>query len=236
MSDDRTEIPFSFARNAGDFEEHIHQSIRGYADLRNDCLNFSKYFVENDTTVLDLGCSTGRFLRDLWEHNSERAPAARYVGIDIEPAFEGYWENHRAPNLAFHTGDIRTFTGYDRLSFVTSIFSLQFIPERDRLEVMRSVFRRMVDGGALIVAEKTLARSGKIQDMLTFMYYDFKRKHFSEAEILSKEQSLRDKMKLWSEAQTVALLEEIGFPAQNIQVFWRNHLFVGILAIKGVAF
>lgn len=234
MAGDKHEIEFSFASHADDFERHIHQSIRGYGDLRGDCLRFSQYFVEDGTTVLDVGCSTGKFLSDVRAYNQARAPAAAYLGLEIEDAFQQHWPHFRAPNLDFALTDVRQFQGYERLSFVTSLFSLQFIPERDRLEILKQIYQGLVEGGALVLAEKTLARSSKIQDMLTFVYYDFKRGHFSEAEILSKEVSLRDKMKLWSEAQIVGSLVKVGFSPENIQVFWRNHLFVGIVAIKGV--
>ena len=45
------------------FDEHINKSIRGYQDLWDDILKFSKYFVEDGTTVIDIGCSTGRLLK-----------------------------------------------------------------------------------------------------------------------------------------------------------------------------
>src|SRR5262245_50638703 len=121
---DKSEMAFSFASQAKTFEEHILKSIRGYDNLRNDCIALSKYFVENDTSVRDLGCSTRKFLSELLAHNNDRAPRVRYIGIDIEPAFENYWQGFKASNLAFHTCDIRSFKDYERLSFVTSLFSL----------------------------------------------------------------------------------------------------------------
>lgn len=225
---------FSFANFADDFESHIHNSIRGYDDLRKDCLSFSRYFIEDHTTVLDLGCSTGKLLSEVRDKNQTRAPHASYRGIEIETAFQRHWKKLHALNLKFELSDVRSCEDFEQLSFVTSLFSLQFIPERDRLSVMERIFRGLIDGGALVLAEKTLAKSSKIQDMLTFMYYDFKRRHFSEADILRKEESLRDKMKLWNEAQIINILVSVGFLPENIQVFWRSHLFVGIIAVKGI--
>lgn len=225
-------LPFSFATYADDFERHIEQSIRGYGNLRTDCLTFSQYFVEDDTLVLDIGCSTGRFLRQVRDTNQQRVPSARYIGIDIERAFRKQWTRNSANNLKFVVADARRYDGYRDLSFVTSLFAMQFMPERCRTDLLQRVFDRMIAGGALVIAEKVHANSAKIQDMLTFMYYDFKRESFSENAILAKERALRDKMKLWSEEQIVRTLEAVGFRPSHIQVFWRNHLFLGILAIK----
>jgi tRNA (cmo5U34)-methyltransferase len=231
----KSAIPFSFANYAESFDDHIGKSIRGYADLRNDCVLLSEYFIENDTNVLDIGCSTGKFLREIRDFNQQRSPHATYLGVDIEPMFHGQWAAHKAANIAYQAGDLRSFEGYENLSFVTSLFSLQFIPEKDRRSVMQEIFDNLVPGGAFVMAEKTLGKSSKIQDMLTFMYYDYKRQSFSEQEILEKERSLRNKLKLWSEAQIVASLEKAGFHSDHIQVFWRNHLFAGFLAIKQAA-
>jgi hypothetical protein len=46
---------FSFANYTDEFDTHISQSIRGYADLRDDAVGISKYFVEANTQVLDIG-------------------------------------------------------------------------------------------------------------------------------------------------------------------------------------
>jgi tRNA (cmo5U34)-methyltransferase len=115
---------------------------------------------------------------------------------------------------------------------VISLFTLQFLPECDRLRLMKRIYSKLVDGGALILAEKVLAKNAKIQDMLAFTYYDFKQKTFSAEEILVKEKSIRDQMHLWSEFKIFEMLRSAGFKSVNTQLFWRNHLFIGILAMK----
>ena len=62
---------FSFATEEGDFDQHIRQSIRGYDDLHNDVVKLSEYFVDEGTTVLDIGCSTGTLLKDIKEYISQ---------------------------------------------------------------------------------------------------------------------------------------------------------------------
>ena len=227
-------IPFSFSNYADNFDDHIERSIRGFANLRKDCILLSEYFIENNTNVLDIGCSTGKFLQTMHDYNRDKYPDACYLGIDIEPEFSKQWVSRPNQNIRYQLGDVRSFDGYENLSFVTSLFTLQFIPEKDRRSVLQDIFNNLVLGGAFVMAEKTLGKSSKIQDMLTFMYYDYKRESFSEIEILEKEKSLRNKLKLWTEVQIVESLENAGFHRDNIQAFWRNHLFAGFLAIKQV--
>jgi hypothetical protein len=39
-------------------------------------------------------------------------------------------------------------------------------------------------------------------------------------------------MHLWSEYKLFEMLRAAGFVANNMQLFWRNHLFIGVLAWK----
>ena len=92
---------------------------------------------------------------------------------------------------------------------------MQFLPERHRRKVCRKIYEGLVPGGAFIVAEKTFAKMPKTQDMLTSLYLNYKRGHFSDEEILDKERSLRDMMKPGREADLIRLLTEVGFQSRE---------------------
>ena len=124
------------------------------------------------------------------------------------------------------------FGDFRDLSFVTSIFTLQFLAHRHRLDVSRKIYDGLVPGGALVVAEKFYAKTPKLQDMLTSLYLHYKRRHFSDEEILDKEKSLRNIMKPGREDDLIAVLTEAGFKSENIECFWRSHLFAAFVCIK----
>ena len=232
MTDQATKLPFSFANYADEFDRHIELSIRGYGNLIDDCIELSQYFVENDTTVCDIGCSTGRMLGAIRARNQERAPAARYIGLDIESSFEKHWARQKGTNIQFLVQDVLAFDGFAELSLATSIFTLQFLPERHRHEVCRKIYDGLVPGGAFIVAEKTFAKIPRTQDMLMSLYLHYKRRHFSDEEIMDKEKSLRDKMKSGREADLIRLLTDTGFRVDAIEPFWRSHMFVAFVCVK----
>jgi tRNA (cmo5U34)-methyltransferase len=54
------------------------------------------------------------------------------------------------------------------------LFTLQFIPPRDKLPLLRQIYNELVEGGALLSAEKTLAQTSRVQAAWTFCYYDQK--------------------------------------------------------------
>jgi tRNA (cmo5U34)-methyltransferase len=223
---------FSFARHAAKFRSHISSSIPGYkTGLIPACVSLSRRFVQRGTTVLDIGCSTGHTLASIRRANQATRPDVNYVGIDIEPSFREHWNRLKASNLRFEEADARVYPGYDSLSVVMSKFTLQFIPENGKMSVLRRIYNGLLDGGALIIAEKTYAETSRVQDAMTFPYYDHKLKNgFSEKDILDKERQLRGQMTLWTEQELRSALRRAGF--EDIQPIWRSHMFVGYLALK----
>lgn len=134
-------------------------------------------------------------------------------------------------NLAFEVADARTYQGLAGLSLALSLFTVQFIRAVDKLPLLKRIYDGLVDGGALVIAEKTLAETARLQDALTFPYYDYKLgKGFSPQDILDKERRLRGQMTLWAEAELKGALKEAGF--REIEAIWRNYMFVGLLALK----
>jgi tRNA (cmo5U34)-methyltransferase len=219
--------PFSFTNFADGFDEHIDRSIRGYSLLRDDIVSISRYFVENDTTVVDIGCSQGTLIRRIRETNTQ-APKAVYYGLDVNRAFRKHWRSDR--NLKYLVEDVRSWDGMKNMSLAVSLFTFQFIPERDRLALMKKIYDNLVEGGAFVFSEKVFSMNSKIQNMMEFLYYDYKKQNFTEKEILDKEQELRHLAKLTNEDLLIKQLLSIGF--RGIQVFWRNFNFIGVIAMK----
>ena len=104
------------------------------------------------------------------------------------------------------------------------------MPPRHRQEVLQKIYEGLNHGGAYIFAEKTICEDARLQDMMTFNYYDYKRETFTTEDIMDKERTLRHMMKpnTWKEIE--GMLTEVGFSV--IQPFWRNHAFIGALAVK----
>ncbi len=78
---------FTFAQSPEGFDNHIENSVRGYTNLWHDILAMSKYFAEDDTYIVDLGCSSGKLLKNMIDYNKDHIPNAKYIGIEIEDDF-----------------------------------------------------------------------------------------------------------------------------------------------------
>jgi len=224
--------PFTFAQRSEGFDTHIDLSIRGYSNLIDDVLKLSEYFVEDDTHVIDIGCSTGKMLRSMISQNSF-AKRAVYTGIELEKKFVDGWKLEMiadfTPNLYLLNEDVRDFN-FDNCSFVSSIFTLMFMPPHQRELVIKNVYNGLNSGGAFVFSEKTMADSAKIQDIRTFTYYDYKRTNFTTDDIMDKEKTLRSMAKPNTRDELLNMCKAAGF--SKIESFWQNHAFVGFLAIK----
>ena len=223
---------FTFAQREEGFDNHIEHSIRGYTNLWNDILKYSEYFVEDHSSVIDVGCSTGKLLKAMIKQN-KFAPKANYFGIEIEEDFYKDYDKDESENsnLKYFKGDALDFD-FKEASLVTSIFTLQFIPEHLRREIVTKIYKGLRTGGAFIFAEKTVSADPRIQEIRTFTYYDYKREHFTADDILDKERQLRHMMKLKTRSELISLCAVSGFGMENIDTFWQNHGFTGIIAIK----
>lgn len=232
-----SDYDFTFAHREEGFDNHIEKSIRGYNNLHEDVVNLSRYYVEDWTNIVDIGSSTGKTIEAMAIQNEKIAPSASYVGVEVATGFKVDMKNRfrllqeRLPETFFNFEftDIRNYE-FSNCSLVTSLFTLQFMPPKDREHVIKNIYNGLNPGGAFIFAEKTVADTGRFQDMFTFMFYDHKRKSFTEKDIMDKEVTLRNMLKpnTWSELDY--MLRNAGF--RNVQPFWRNFLFVGAIATK----
>ena len=222
---------FTFAHRKEGFDTHIEKSIRGYSDLVNDVISLSRYFLEDFTNVVDIGCSTGKMLESMQDNNKDFAPMAEYIGVENAEGFRDSMKErvNRDNHLDLVFNDIRDYT-FENCSLITSLFTLQFMPKRDRQEVIEKIYDGLNPDGAFIFAEKIVAENSRIQEMMTFNFYDFKRKNFSTDDIMDKEKTLRSMLKPNTWEELVDMLNTAGF--HTIQPFWQNHMFMGAVVIK----
>jgi tRNA (cmo5U34)-methyltransferase len=222
---------FDFSAYADEFDTHITSSIPGYPALRAECLILSRRFIQSDTTVVDVGCSTGQLLARIRDHNDGFHKDVEYVGIDHETSFSESWSRETVgkPDLHYRIADIRSEKPKG-VSLALSLFTVQFLAEKDKVPVLQSIHDGLVAGGCLIVGEKILATSARTQEVLTTRYHQQKLENFSAEHVLEKEAGLYGYMTSWSEDELIAALRQVGF--QEIQSFWSHFPFKAFMALK----
>jgi len=208
-----------------EFDKHIDYSIPRYKDVHTCIDGLVQYFIRDGVRIMDLGCSTGTLLKRIDEAYDDK-------DLDIEGV-------DRSANLlpantgrcTFSYADLTSPEFYIReTDIVFSIFTLCFIPLPKREELVRKVYLGLNPGGVLISTDKIRASSAVTQDMFTFLYYDFKRQHFTEQEILDKEISLREIQRPISAEENEVMFRRAGF--EIVEPFWKYYNFEGWVCVK----
>ena len=158
--------------------------------------------------------------------NTDRYKGVKKIGIDSSLNLLP----KNTQNISFIDYDLRDEFLFTNASIISSVFTLQFLPQSKRFAIIKNIYQGLIKGGAFFFCEKIYSSYAKIQDMFTFNYYDFKAKTFSAEEILNKEKSLRYLMQPCTHEENISMLKEAGF---NIfDIFIKHFNFEGIVAIK----
>ena len=213
------------------FVDHIRQSVPLYEEGHDLTCQLSDYFVADTSVCYEIGTSTGELLKKLAVHNKAK-PGARWIGMD---PVDNMIDNARAhcadvPNIEILHEDARLFE-FEKCDLIVSYYCLQFIPPRDRQELLNKLYEALNWGGALILFEKVRAPDARFQDIITTLYNDFKLKNgFSGEEIVSKTRSLKGILEPFSRQGNLDLLGRAGFV--DVTTVQKYLAFEGFLAIK----
>ena len=202
-----------------DFDVHIDKSIPNYSFLITAIKSISDYFATDKGIIYDIGCSTGKLIKSL-------PYGCKKVGYDNSNLLP----TESFDNIDFINQDITDGLDLNNAQIVYSIFTLQFIEPKHRLQILKEIYDQLNVGGAFILCEKVYQDNGKLQEILTFSHYDYKSQFFSFDEIFLKEKDLRYIMKPKTLKGNLEDLESVGF--KTTATFFQSFNFVGILATK----
>jgi tRNA (cmo5U34)-methyltransferase len=199
--------PFSF-NTIENFDDHIERSIANYNVLADAIIGMADFFTTSKTSVIDIGCSTGKMLESI-NHQGIK------IGIDNS--------NNLLPkshdDTHYFNEDLINYEDYENSSLVLSIFTLQFIDKQYRPIILKRIYDGLIEGGAFIWAEKVVCENGLDQEIMTFSHYDYKQKNFNPSEILSKEKDLRLLLRPATTEENLMMAKNAGFT--NNLLFWK---------------
>jgi len=212
-----------------DFDKHISMSIPHYESLFEQVVALVETFSEPESNVVDIGCSTGRLIRSI------DAPRVHKIGIDnsdlINVAITEHSDDefiHFHKSNIFYLNDIATELLVGKCSVVISMFFLQFLGVTGRHRALQIMDSFLIRQGRLIVCEKTSFADHQLDNVFRAAHLEWKRKHFSDSEILNKSMKLMRSMKIMSDEEIVKELSQIGKP----ELFFKSMGFSGYIVKK----
>lgn len=214
------------------FENMINRSVPGYPLMLDMIGVLSERFGQPGTNCYDLGCSLGAATLKMRHHVPE---SCHLIGVDTSAAMVERCQSNLARDRSQPTVEILQQsvqeTDITNASIVVLNFTLQFIPDDERVAILRKIASGLVPGGILILAEKVRFDNADEQAQMTDLHHEFKRAQgYSDLEIAQKRASLENVLIPNTVEQHVERLLEAGFASARLYVRCFN--FVSILAVK----
>lgn len=213
------------------FDKHINKSIPLYALSHKLGLEISDFFLEENSKVIDLGCSTGTFIKKLNErHHKKKLEIAGYDSVK-KMIMAAKKNNKNKKNVKFLNKDIVKNELPENIDLITSFFTLSFIKPANRQTSFNKIFKSLNWGGGLIFFDKVRAPDARFQDIMTQVYTNYKLdRDFSANEIINKTNSLKGVLEPYSTNENFLFLKRAGF--KDCMTIFKCITFEGFLAIK----
>jgi len=213
------------------FDKHINNSIPLYLLCHKLGLETSDFFLEKNSKVLDLGCSTGTFINKLnLRHKNKNLKIEGYDAI-LKMVKAAKKNNKKNKNVKIFNKDIVKNKLPNKLDFISSFFTLSFIKPSHRQNVFNKIFKSLNWGGGFIFFDKVRAPDARFQDMMSQIYMNYKLdRNFSPDEILNKTNSLKGVLEPYSTKENFLFLKRAGF--KDHMTIFKCITFEGFLAIK----
>jgi tRNA (cmo5U34)-methyltransferase len=116
-------------------------------------------------------------------------------------------------------------------SMVVMNFTLQFIAESERRQLIEKIYRGMNESGVFVLSEKIKHEDAAEEERIVSLHHAFKKANgYSELEISQKRSALENVLRPETVTQHLQRLKSAGF--SECFVWFQSFNFVSILAIK----
>jgi len=215
------------------FSDMIKRSVPGYEAIITMIGVFTQAHAKENTVCYDLGCSLGAstiaILSNLNKQNTS-VTAVDNSDAMVARCTENLNQINIDDNFSVICEDIRNVE-FKPASVVVLNFTLQFIPEADRLPLLKKIADALVPGGILVMSEKICFDDSALNDIQTELHHAFKKAQgYSDLEISQKRTALENVLIPEPEKVHLERFKQAGF--SKSQMWFRCLNFSSFYAIK----
>ena len=207
---------FAFDESVADvFADMIQRSVPGYETVTPLTGLLAARHIPAHGRCYDLGCSLGAATQAVLQAVGD-TPCTIIAVDDSAAMLDRAGRNLRAPaaRIRWQRSDVRAVE-IEAADAVILNYTLQFLPQEDRLPLLRRIRAGLQDTGILLMAEKIEA-----SPYLADAHIDFKRANgYSELAISQKRAALENVMRIDALDTHVERLRTAGFAA--VEVWFR---------------
>lgn len=225
---------FTFDENVANvFSDMIHRSLPGY-DLVISMINvLTGFYAEHNRNYYDLGCSLGTATISMGKALINQN--CRIIAIDNSKAMIKQCQRNIEKSsinvpVELICSDLQNIQ-IENAKIVLMNFTLQFIEQNKRAEILKNIYNGLIDGGILILSEKVTFTQKSDYDFNESLFVEFKKTNgYSELEISQKRTALEKVLIPDTIEQHQDRLKHCGY--SDSKIWYRCLNFASIIAFK----
>jgi len=212
------------------FDDMISRSVPYYETVQNLMVDLILSSAKEETKILDLGSSTGKFLLDIARKSTLKM---KFVGMDNSIAMLKI-ANQKAmaygADIEFRYGDI-LLDRFEDSNIIIANYTLQFIRPLQRVALVQKIYDALPQDGVFYFCEKVVFEDKKLDKELIDIYYKYKKSQgYSEYEIAQKREALENVLIPFTIKENRDMCLKVGFKSVETLFQWAN--FVTFVAKK----
>jgi tRNA (cmo5U34)-methyltransferase len=215
------------------FQDMVSRSIPGYQTIINHTGELADRFVQNHTRCYDLGCSLGASTLAIRQRIESRN--AEIYAVDNSQAMLEKCASILNSDVSYTTTHLVLADICDieitNASLVVMNFTLQFVPLKQRSQLLRKIYQGLNKGGCLVISEKLHFEPAPLNDLLSQLHHQFKREQgYSDLEISQKRDSIENVLLPETLDTHIERLKKSGF--DSVSPWFQCFNFGSLIAIK----
>ena len=211
----------------------LERSVPMYQECQSLAVHWCAQFAKTNTSVYDLGCSTGQLLLKLAQSIDKNKGISLY-GVDNSSAMlEKSRETLRESPVPceLFAADLNQKVFIQNASVVVMNYTLQFVLPEHRVRLLEDIFQGLVPGGSLVLIEKIKSDIPELDRTFIDFHHQFKRdRGYSNLEISRKREALENVLIPWTVEENLSLIKKAGF--QTVDLFFKWNNFAGFIALN----
>ncbi len=216
------------------FDDMVSRSVPLYDETRATALGLARHFVQPQSNVYDIGCSTATLLLAFAKLIDD--PSISLIGVDnaqamLDQAKVKIEADNLSKRISLKLASAEDDMGMENASVIFMAYTLQFVRPLHREALLRQIYNALKPNGALILVEKVLGNDSLFNRLYIDLYYAYKAKvGYSNEEIRNKREALENVLIPYRIDENFELLKRTGFASSDIFFKWYN--WTGIVAVK----
>ena len=204
-----------------------------YQECQSLAVHWGARFAQANTSLYDLGCSTGTLLLKLAQTIDKDKGIALY-GVDNSLAMlekcREVLKQSPVPCELFEA-DLNQGISIKDASVVVMNYTLQFVLPEHRISLLKNICEGLVPGGSLVLIEKIKSDIPALDETFIDFHHQFKRdRDYSDLEISRKREALENVLIPWTVEENQSTIKKAGF--QTVDLFFKWNNFAGFIALN----